>query len=444
MSTVQRKLEVQLLAAARTSRDSMKLIAKQLNGYQFSDPSLQWIWENAKKSWSKGEHARFGSLEGQARAEPEEYQDAILEVLVEVWKAEPSSTIQTDIETLNGYQRNDELSKGIDRATKALIRGDLDGAASILGRSAAAGSKTNGLQIEHIIDFEDWGNELTNYGIRTGLQTYDEVTMGGPARGDMNVIFGVTGMGKSILATNFGYNAFKHNHRALHIDTENGKPECRSRYVARAKRVPTKMLSRRGLNYSEEFHEWARAQQERIHKHLRLLPIGVDMTSMEEVKAAIQEQADDGWVPDVVIFDTPDQTAWKGSMDNMGAIAMKRYETVKGWAQHFNAVFWVVTQAKQDAEGKIATNKNVAWGYDKMRLADSVITINPGLDEKGHPLPERIMGNKRSAFVSKARKSAGRFIIPLTTDFATAYIAEDLDRQVPTGDDAGAVEGEVD
>lgn len=438
MSTVQRKLEVQVLSAARSSREQMKLAIKQLNGYVFSDAALQWIWDNGKKAWTKGELFRFGSLEGQARTEPEAHQEVILEAVLEVFKTTPTPTIGTDIDSLQHYHRNDALAKGMDRATKAMIRGDLDGAQQIMARSAQQASKSSGIEVVPIIDFNDWDGLDANAGIRTGLVTYDEVSMGGPSRGDLGIIFGVTGMGKSILATNFGYNAFKHRKRVLHIDTENGKQECRSRYLARAKRVPSRLLTRRGLTHSVEFEQWAESQRDRVHQHLRLLPIGVDSTTMDDVKGKIQELCDEGWVPDVVIFDTPDQTIWGGSMDNMGAVAMKRYETCKGWAQHFNVAMWVVTQAKQEAEGKIATNKHVAWGYDKMRLADSVITINPGLDDKGQPLPEKMMGNKRSAFVSKARKYTGRFIVPLTTDFATAYIAEDLD-----GDSAEEREGEV-
>jgi KaiC/GvpD/RAD55 family RecA-like ATPase len=424
--SVQRALEIGIVSGAVKSKAAMKAAVKQLNGYQFKDLTLAWVWEKCRESWTKGELIRLSSLEGKAMAEPENVQTMILETIVEVWTTTPSAAPLTDLDTLRTYHRSDSMVKGMDRAAKAIARGDVDGAGAMLGRVASDAAPQNHLEIKSVIDFDDWSEASATQGILTGLRTYDDVTMGGPRPEDVGVIFGVTNMGKSILATNFGYNGFKHRRRTLHIDSENGLQEVRVRYAARAKRVPSRGLTRRGLDYSEDFRHWAETNQSRIHDHLRLLPIGVQQSTMEEVEAKIAEVCEDGWPPELILFDTPDHVVWRGSMDNAGMIAMMQYGAVKRIAQRYKAVVWVVTQAKAEAEGKIATNKHAAWGYDKARLADSVLTINPGLDDNGRPLSEREMGDSRCLFVGKARKSAGRFIIPLKTELSTAYITEEL------------------
>lgn len=424
--SVQRGLEIGIIAGAVKSKAAMAVAIKHLNGYEFTDQALGWVWEKCKESWAKGEVARLASLEGQTKAERDEVQDMIMEVIIEVWKTPPSTTPQTDITTLNDYHRQDALVKGMDRATKAISLGDVDGASALLGRLATEAAPQSGLEVKSLLDFDDWNEADLVRGIETGLRTYDEVTMGGPRPQDVGIIMGVTGMGKSILGTNFGYAAFKHRRRTLHIDSENGLQETRVRYAARATRNPSRGLTRRGLNYSDDFKRWAENNNKRIHDYLRILPIGVDQATMGEVEAKIAELGADGWSPEEIIFDSPDHVVWKGSMDNAGMVAKSQYSAVKSIAQRYNAVVWAVTQAKAEAEGKIATNKHAAWGYDKARLADSVMTINPGLDEKGRPMGEKEMGDSRCLFVSKARKSSGRFIIPLTTDFSTAYISEEL------------------
>jgi len=435
--SVQRGLELGVVAAALKSRTKMAEVAKKLNGYEFSEQILGWIWEKAKASHAKGELIGLAQLQGLALTEREEVQDAIIEGLIEVYRSSPSQAPLTDIETLNNYHRHDSLVQGMDRAAKALARGDVDGAGALLGRLSSDTAPASDLEVKSVLDFDDWNEADTIRGIETGLRTYDDITMGGPRPGDIGLIFGVTGMGKSILATNFGYAGFKHKRRTLHIDSENGLQETRVRYVARATRNPSRALTRRGLNYSEDFRRWAERNTKRIHDYLRILHIGVDQASMPEVEAKIAELCADGWEPEQIIFDSPDHVVWKGSMDNAGMVAKSQYAAVKSIGQRYNAVIWAVTQAKQEAEGKIATNKHAAWGYDKSRLADSVLTINPGLDENGRPMSEKEMGDSRCLFVSKARKTSGRFIIPLSTDFATAYITEQLEGDKPSDDEDG-------
>lgn len=425
--SIQRKLEVGLISAASRSRKAMADISRQLNGYEFSDPTLQWMWLQCKAVHAKGETVSLTTLEGKLRTEPDDAQQPIMEALLEVWRAPISESPHTDCETLQGYHRTDTIIKGMDRATKAITRGDVDGAQAMLSRLSLDAAPQTGLQVTSVLDFDDWNAHDQTMGIETGIRTYDEVTMGGPRPGDAGLIFGTTGMGKSLLGTNFGFNAFKRKRRVLHIDSENGLQETRVRYVARATRLPSRGLTRRGLNFSDDFRRWADGQRDRIHQHLRILSIGVEQAPMQEIDAKIAELGADGWSPELIIFDSPDHVVWQGSIENAGAVAKAQYAKVKSMAQRYEAVVWAITQAKQEAEGKIATNKHAAWGYDKSRLADSVLTINPGLNDKGQPMSEKEMGDKRCLFVSKARKSAGRFIVPLITNFATAYIAEQLE-----------------
>jgi hypothetical protein len=84
-----------------------------------------------------------------------------------------------------------------------------------------------------------------------------------------------------------------------------------------------------------------------------------------------------------------------------------------------------VSQAGKEAEGKIATSRNVGWGYDKARVADVILTINPPVDKRGKPLPENQMNGKRSMFVAKARSGASRFMMRLHTDFTRALVKQD-------------------
>jgi hypothetical protein len=234
-------------------------------------------------------------------------------------------------------------------------------------------------------------------------------------------------MGKSILLTNIGFAALKHGRRVLHVDSENGMDVVKWRYIGRILRKPTNTLMRRKGRGIDGFREWAERHQARFEDSIRFCDIGVEQTPLEELDAKIFDVISDGWEPDLILIDTPDHCPMQTPMENSGQVAKIQYSKCKSILQRAKAGGWAVTQAKQQSEGKIATNKDVAWGYDKARLASHVLTINPGLDEHGNPLSERSMGGKRSLFVAKARNAPARFVLPLATDFATAYIVEEMD-----------------
>lgn len=427
MSNHQRALEISLLAAVKRSRQDGEKIAKALNGYKFTQQTLTWIWEGMRAIQAKGEPVRLVSMRAMVRTEAVTAHGPLDEALLGVWQATPSESPLIDAATLSKMSRADKLAKGMDRAVKAHLAGDLDGTSQILENLAQDTRETSNLAFSPLIDFDEWDKPLEHSaGILTGIRTYDEVTSGGVNRGDLGVIFGNTNMGKSLLVVNIGYAAMKYGKRVLHIDSENGIELVKWRYIARILRKPTNTLLRRQGRGVEGFREWAERHQQRFHDSIRFCNIGVDQTPLEELDARIFSEIADGWPPDVIIFDTPDQCVLKQQLDNAGMIAKIQYTKCKSIVQRANAAGWTVTQAKAESEGKIATNKNVAWGYDKARLATTVLTINPGLDEHGNPLGERSMGARRSLFVAKARNAQARFVLPLRTDFATAYIAEDI------------------
>lgn len=417
-----------MLSLARRTRSGMELAAKELEGYEFTEQVLRWLWEKYTSSWKKGELPRIEHLTAQINIEPIDAHEPLMEALLEVWKAPASTSPLSDAELLKHYHRHDKMTRGMDRAVKAISRGDLDNARDVMATMIQETTAGDGLKVEKLLDMEDWNRPPDGYGgIPTGIATYDDITMGGANRGDLGVVLGNTGMGKSLLVTNIGWTGIKHGLKVLHLDSENGMDRVKARYIGRALRTPSNPLLRRRI--SDDIRAWMERQATRINSLLKLVNIMVDATPLDELDAKIFEIIATGWKPDIIITDSPDHCLTSSKSDNAGMIAQLKYARMKSIAQRADAVHWVVTQAKAESEGKIVTTKHIAWGHDKARLADHVLTINPGLDEHGNPLNERSMGNKRSLFVAKARGSQARFILPLVTDLATSFITEGTDAE---------------
>lgn len=401
-----------------------------LGNYGFSESTLEWVWGHFKAIHKRGEPPRNETLIGLLCCEAEAAQEPLKEALKDISSTRPSASPQSDCDTLRKLFAQDQLALGMDRAGKSLAVGDMDGAKeqlSKLVRETSTGS--GGVKALDLIDWADWFSVPTSVeGIPTGIKRLDEELMGGISKQEMGIIFGNTNMGKSIMCNNFGYAAFKHQFKVLHIDSENGADTVRCRYVARMTNQPTKALQRRRLQSTDWMLSWARKNKDRLDGILRIMPIGVGQTTRQEVEESVDTIIASGFKPDLVLFDSVDHIAIEEA-DNI-ALQMKRlYEWCKGWFQKLDVAGWVVTQAGKESEGKIATNRNMAWGYDKGRIADINLSINPPLDEKGRTLPEHKMGSGRSMYVAKCRSGDSRFMLKLKTDFPVASIQQDLDEQ---------------
>lgn len=424
----QRILEVQVLSAAWRDKDAREIIVKNLSTYEFQSETLTWIWNTLLDIHKRGEQPRADSVMAMVCAAHPLVKPQLYEDFLEVVRSEHSTSPKTDCGILLKYQAHHRLVQGMDRASKTMISGDVDGARDVLSKAVNDTSTTDatGLKPVSLIDWDEWNRQPVRVkGIPLGIKDLDDELMGGASRGELVLTFGTTGMGKSILGINVGHSALKHRFKVLHIDSENGDDLVRCRYVARLLNLKTKALQRRMLQNQPWIHEWAQANKERLDRQLRIMGIGVGQSKLPEVKAQINNLVSDGFVPDLVVFDSPDHILMD-SGDNVALVYKLLYEQLKGMAQEFNAVVFAVTQAGKEAEGKIATSKNIAWGYDKARIADIILTINPPVTKQGTTLAESKMGDNRSLYVAKVRSSASRFLIRMKASFQVAKLQQDL------------------
>jgi hypothetical protein len=135
--TIQREIELGVLASCKTNAATIRDVVSRLGDYAFRSTELQWVWREFCSIAGADETPSLTTLKSLAQTEGEDAQPILLEVVDEVWTAAPSASIATDCATLIDHHRRNELVKLMDRATKAIIRGDVDGAIRMLAHSAA-------------------------------------------------------------------------------------------------------------------------------------------------------------------------------------------------------------------------------------------------------------------------------------------------------------------
>jgi KaiC/GvpD/RAD55 family RecA-like ATPase len=253
--------------------------------------------------------------------------------------------------------------------------------------------------------------------VPTGLWRLDNV-IGGAQRKEVNYIIGATGVGKSAVCTTFAHSAIKSGHRVLYIDTENGEKVVQSRFYSRMTYIPYDLIEQDMLGpESLEFLQvWLDRNSERLADRFRFAELGSGVATMAQVEAVIMEQKELGFIPDVVLFDSPDHLMMDGEAQRWEKFAEVANQ-LKGVTERTDVAMWATSQAGgENIESKIATTAHGADTKQKVRNAAIVLSINHRIDPKTlRPVAD---ANARDLYIAKNRNGPGKYLIPLLCDLS--------------------------
>jgi hypothetical protein len=408
------QLERGLLRRALADDVVMAHAVSRLGGYKFGEPELTWIWQIAKKTYEEtGEAPTKLLLQAEILKLPDENQVPLLEQLVAVYRSPAEQRPRATILMLIKRARTQAAIDAMERASERLAKGDDDGAVHVLESGLASREARPGLQAKVMFP-KTLAAVRTPPRIRTSLYALDQ-KIGGLQRKEFGLIMGTTGMGKSALTVTLGHACIKQGLKLLHIDTENGEEITRARYISRFTQVPAALIEENtmGPESTARVERWLKRNHERMAAHFRVIYPGFVENTLEEVEAAIKEQIGSGFIPDLVIFDSPDHLLMENGEARWERFA-DTYNRIKGLAGRLNIALWGTSQADLAYEGKIAGNAAVADSKQKPRNASLVLSVNPLLDKSGKP----VGGDRKCIHIAKARNRPSRITIPLQTNLA--------------------------
>ena len=235
-----------------------------------------------------------------------------------------------------------------------------------------------------------------------------------------------------MVSVNLGRGGLRYGWKVLHIDTENGETVTRARYISRFTGLPADKIEEHRLNRDDRarLENWLARNYDRLAACLRLAYLGTRESTLADVDAAIVRATNDGFTPDLVLFDSPDHLLLGANgqydVNQRWALFSDLYKDLSARAKRYNVGMWVTNQAGNAAEGKIATTKHSRDTQDKDNIASFVISINriPGAEQEDP---------RRCIYVSKARNKSAMFRIDLETDAERMRLAAPLDPE-PIGE----------
>lgn len=412
------QVELEILTGCLESRKNTGLALEKLDGYKFSSKPFHWVWTTIREAYRKSSEVPTVPILA-FRADREIKDDDLFEEIVGSLKK--IKGCQTDSPfplLLDEAVQTHNKSKLIETAGKVLDsveRGDLDEAQKDLASGMVSLNRRNqrtgaGGLVEIVREALASKDTQTDF-IPTGFSWLDR-RIRGASKGQVWLLCGITGIGKSVAMIQVGQAAIGAKARVLHITTEMTRQEISWRYLSRFTGIPEQHLreSRMSTREKQLMRAWMDRNESRLNDLLRIEQITPHVGTVNEVRAAIDELKRDGTPPDVLIIDSPDHIRSPQRHSKKIEESSDVWWSVKAMATE-GYITWTTSQIQRDWEMKIATPRAVADNIDKPRIATAFMSLNWVIDSG------KITG-QRQLYLGKFRSGLDKVLMPLQCDIS--------------------------
>lgn len=447
--TFDAEFEESILAHCLRDAEYLGQASRLLDAHHFSTPQMGWTWSVIRNTWSSfAERTTPKVFKANAARDftDDDERKAHMQLVVKLFRKK-KGTPRTALGELEGYVRFVTLQVAIEQSVKQLERGKVDAAWDALRKSTLQDLRPKAFKMTRWMEeFADRQSERKHQAehpeeyvcIPTGLPTLNTALEGGLRMGELGLIVATTNMGKSIAMNHLGYHGVIHDYGVAHFSLEMSADAVATRYDSRF----TGMLHRKFKTWDfsgSELKEVARKvkrNKERLKNRLRIVSMPVRSCDINSLRNALDEIEMEMPVH-MVLVDSGDHMKATRKHESIRLEHAEVYWDLKALAEERSKVVWSTTHAGREYEKKFAGNAAVSESYDKARIADAVLTLNPpGLrsrrskvavgeaPEPVAPGSKKMLPTTMEAFLSKNRDGVKEIRIPLHHDFSRMLIEE--------------------
>jgi replicative DNA helicase len=335
-------------------------------------------------------------------------------------------SLQAVKDELNIFIQRSVCLKLADTITNSVLHGKPD-EEEITKLSAALddarrkmGSDSASSAVDVVGDFDTYVNAIKDgeYTIHcttvgTGVPGIDRhLADGGIAPGEVGVVMGTYGSGKSMFLGDVAANALRAGLNVFYASLEVGKLEIMKRIVGNLAGMKTELIaSTSSKSIFDQLNQRFRKRIVGSSGDIRIKEYPSGLTKVEDISADIALTLDiDKFKPDVLIIDYVDILAKPSS--NMSTYDAQGENSVRlrGLASEHELSCWTATQVNRGGMSKrVIKGDNVADSLVKMMTADVVISIN----EEG----EEALQHQKRLYVDKNRKGKSGMEVAIRTGF---------------------------
>jgi replicative DNA helicase len=342
---------------------------------------------------------------------------SVKEQLREAYKADIDDLAYVQ-EEFSTFCKNQQLKKALLNSVDLLKAGDYDSIKYMIESAMKAGQDKN-IGHEYKRDTESRYREDHRKIVPTPWEPINELVQGGLGNGDLGLIFGNPGGGKSWTLVALGGFAVQMGYNVIHYTLELSEAYTGRRYDAFFTGVPVDQLDKN--------KDKVDAIASELQGELIIREFAMGKTTMSTIEAHIQKVKDLGIEPDLIIIDYIDLLSTrKRNVDRKGEID-DIYTSTKGLARELNIPIWSVSQVNRaGAKDNVIEGDKAAGSYDKMMITDVSLSLSRKKEDK-------VNGTGRLHFMKNRYGMDGlTFEVDVNTSNGHIVIGEQYDEEADT------------
>ena len=367
--------QLKVVAALLNSKTFVQNISDVLNDEYFSDPALKWIVNEIIRYYNKYHTVITMDV---LKVEMKKVENDVLKVAIKEKLREAYREDLTDLEYVqeefSTFCKNQQLKRALLSSVDLLKAGDYDSIKYMIEAAMKAGQDKN-IGHEYKKDVESRYREDHRLVVPTPWPAINELTQGGPGTGDLCVVFGGPGGGKSWTLIALGGYAVQMGYNVLHYTLELSEAYTGRRYDAYFTGIPVDKL--------DANRDKVEAATSDLQGDLIIREFAMGKTTLGTIESHARKVIDLGIKPDIIIIDYLDLlSSKKRNVDGKGEID-DIYTSAKGLARELGIPIWSVSQVNRaGAKDNVIEGDKAAGSYYKIAVVDMAFSLSRKKEDK--------------------------------------------------------------
>lgn len=397
--------QIKVIGSLLTDRDFLITISESLSDEYFENTSHQWIIKEILKYFNK--YHTVPSMDALKveiqKVENEVLKIAIKEQLSQAYKESEQTDAQYIKDEFLGFCRNQQMKKAIITSADLLATNDFESIRQIIHNALKIGD-VRSIGHEYEKDIETRYREDHRAPIPFPWDVFNNITQGGYGKGELVILFGNPGGGKSWGAVAMAAHAAKLGYNVLYYTLELSETYVARRMDANLLNIPVDQI----IKHREKVEKLT----EELPGKIRIKEFPSGKTTLDNIEQHIEQlKTQYDFNPDVIFIDYIDLL--KNSARDRLEGTEDIYTSVRGLARELGLPIVTPSQANRSgAKSDIIEGDNIAGSYSKLMIGDIVLSLARNRKDKlegtgrWHVMKNRL-GSDGMTFGSRIDTSTG-------------------------------------
>jgi replicative DNA helicase len=370
--------QVKTIGALLTRKEFVQNIYDILSDEHFPNPAHKWIINEILQYWNKYHTViSMDTLKIEVKKiDNDVLKTSIVEQIKEAYR-HSDDELQYVEEEFTAFCKNQQLKTALLNSVDLLNSGDYDSIRHLIDNALKAGQDRN-IGHEYNKDIETRYREDYRPTIPTPWPMLNQLTQGGFGAGDLGIVFGNPGGGKSWMMVAMAAHAVKMGYNVVYYTLELGQDYVGKRFDC--------YFTGHSIEEVQHHRPEVESIVEGLAGKLVVKEYPPKAASVATLKAHLQKCIDADIKPDMVVIDYIDYlrppskkfTERKDEIDDM-------YVACKGLAKEFKVVVLSPSQVnRMGAKDDIIEGDKAAGSYDKIMVADFCLSLSRKKEDKVH------------------------------------------------------------